>query len=114
MNAQQERRWSRLKIAILAIPLFVVGTMAMAPVSVVRPVLDPEGQPTYRADGRAMMEPDHWGNFQVNWIGYSLVYSATGLLVWGVGSWLFVGLTDRPKTSSVQMKRADYTSNASE
>lgn len=95
MDAQQERRWNKLKILPLAILLFVVGTMALAPVQIYRSVLDSEGQPTYRADGREIVETDHWGNFKVNWVGYTLIYSGVAVLVWGVGGWLHAGFTPR-------------------
>jgi hypothetical protein len=92
MNPRKERRWDKLKIALFAIPLLVIGCMALAPVQVLRPVLDSEGQPVFREDGRRMMETDHWGNFKANWVGFTLIYTGIGVIIWGVGGWLYEGL----------------------
>ena len=93
-------RIGKLKIALLAIPLCISGTMTMTPVHVHRPVLDSEGNPVVRADGSRIMEIDHWGNFKVNWIGYSLVYAGIGTFAFGVSGWLIKGFADRSKATA--------------
>jgi hypothetical protein len=74
--------------------------MALAPVQVLRPVLDSEGQQVFRVDGRRMMETDHWGNFTANWVGFSLIYAGVGAIIWGVGGWLYEGLVRGRETTT--------------
>jgi len=102
MNAQQEERFRWIKIALLAIPLFIIGTMAMAPVQVGRSVLDSAGNPVLHADGTKMVKTDHWGNFKVNWPGYTLMYGSIVVFIWGVGGWLVKGFAARSKAMTAE------------
>jgi len=92
MNPRKERRWDKLRKSMLAVPFLIIGSMALAPVQVLRPVFDSQGQQVYRDDGWRMMETDHWENFKANWVGYSLIYAGIGVFIWGVGGWLYEGL----------------------
>ncbi len=102
MNPQQERRWAKLRIALLSIPFLISGSMLLAPAIVVRPVLDSKGLQVFREDGSRMMKMDHWGNFKINWIGFTLIYTGIGVLIVGLGGWLHEGISGgkEPKTIS--------------
>lgn len=74
------------------------GNMKMA--RVVTPVLDTNRNQTYRDDGSVMYETNQWENFKHNWIGYTGGYIGLVAIVWGIGSWLYVGLRPHRKMIS--------------
>ncbi len=86
MSNRSVHRWSYLKIAIVAIPIFMLGLLILAPVIVGNTVEDPA------AIGGIRIEPDYRGAFKINWPAWTLIWSGIGMAVYGIGRWINAGL----------------------
>ena len=74
------------------------GTMKMG--KILSPVLDSDGNQIYRADGSVVAEYNRWENFKYNWMSHTFSVVGSGAIVWGIGSWLYVGLRPRRETNT--------------
>jgi hypothetical protein len=95
MDTRQELRRSKVRIAMVGFALTVVGGATMAGGKILSPVLDAEGNQIYRSDGSVVTEFNRWENFKYNWMSYTIGAIGFGAIVWGIGSWLYVGLRPR-------------------
>lgn len=93
MNPGTKNRLGKLRIVWLGFVLIVLGAATIAPVLVIRKVVDDHGDPVFRADGSRMTETDHWGNFKINWVGNSLSYAGASIIIYALGAWCVAGFS---------------------
>lgn len=99
MKAPQKMRLRHLQLAFVAILMAMIGTMFLAPVQVGRMIDDPT-----QIDGTKFV-PDYWGQFKVNWIGWTLIWGGIGLCVFALARWIRSGISER--TSSQRTEQVD-------
>ena len=75
--------------------LTIIGGATMKMGKILGPVLDADGNRTYRDDGNVVAEFNQWENFKYNWVAYTFSVIGFGVLAWGIGGWLYVGLRPR-------------------
>jgi len=62
---------TRLHILLLiAVGLFVLGSISIAPNMTRKPVIGAEGAVAHGPDGRVLTELDEWGYVKKNWFGH--------------------------------------------
>ena len=105
METQQQLRRSKLKVAVIGFAFTIVGGATMKMGKILVPVLDADGNQTYRADGTIVAKFDQWENFKYNGMSHTINVIGLGAIAWGIGSWVYVGLRHRRETNPATTRR---------
>lgn len=85
---------------MIAAFMVMIGTICLAPVQVGRMVDNPT-----EINGTRFV-PDYWGQFKVNWLGWTLIWGGFGLCTFALAKWVGSGCRGRTSFSLSAAKRA--------